>query len=628
MKQSKVPKPSQQSASSPASVVPAGPRYRYYQTPPEKLSLRAGDLLAIVPDAYWVRGYNAEKLIDLPATEVLTGPVPKVSMSRLAEIAPECFQAVGEDIKVALPIARLARTYTLETHSEVIKEPAPLIDIVLPSSDDDQKESNDFAPKESKDALEDKKVTSRLTPFKLRPDTEDLLPLPPKAPEAKSETPSTTESKPESTAHAQEHAKPEAPKQEPQPKPGSDSGDSLEKTGSLSRPARPLPPRRPETPAIGSETVAPPPPAPAAETLAPATPPPAPIPAPVQPQHPPAKTIFSMLPIFKRKAAPPPTPISTTPPAPPTPITKRARVELPPPKIHIAPPAPLSGEHPLPAGFTPPPPPPPVDPLPKPDTDPEVEKAETQKGEIAVKESIKSPGDTVKSVESAKPPITEVSVPPDAPIAPASESPSRSEQTPTLEPAKPEPIKAEPVAKAEPMKPESPIPQPLAKASPAVLVETEHLPKKGPDAVGNQDEIQSIFLTEEYLSVDRIVQLCGALPGINSCVLSHGASVIASHNVPDSIDLVSLSAHALEMLRAMRESSAKMGIGAVPAVTIHSEKGPITFFHQEDLCLLVLHKDRGFIPGVREKLQLVIEALGKANLPKPLPSSHPATLEG
>ncbi len=77
----------------------------------------------------------------------------------------------------------------------------------------------------------------------------------------------------------------------------------------------------------------------------------------------------------------------------------------------------------------------------------------------------------------------------------------------------------------------------------------------------------------------------------------HSASVIASHNVPDSIDLVSLSAHALEMLRAMRESSAKMGIGAVPAVTIHSEKGPITFFHQEDLCLLVLHKDVDSSPG-------------------------------
>jgi hypothetical protein len=67
----------------------------------------------------------------------------------------------------------------------------------------------------------------------------------------------------------------------------------------------------------------------------------------------------------------------------------------------------------------------------------------------------------------------------------------------------------------------------------------------------------------------------------------------------------------------MRSSSAKMGIGAVPAVTVHSEKGPITFFHEDDLCLLVLHKDRGFVPGVREKLQQVVSELSQARLPAP-----------
>lgn len=140
----------------------------------------------------------------------------------------------------------------------------------------------------------------------------------------------------------------------------------------------------------------------------------------------------------------------------------------------------------------------------------------------------------------------------------------------------------------------------------------------------NQDDLQAIFLTEETLTPERIIELCGGFPGINSCVLTSGGGVIASHNVPDSIDPVSLSAHALEMIRAMRESSAKMGVGAIPAVTIHSEKGPITFFHEDDLCFLVLHKDRGFVPGVREKLQQVVHHLAQARLPKPV--SQPSRL--
>jgi predicted regulator of Ras-like GTPase activity (Roadblock/LC7/MglB family) len=154
----------------------------------------------------------------------------------------------------------------------------------------------------------------------------------------------------------------------------------------------------------------------------------------------------------------------------------------------------------------------------------------------------------------------------------------------------------------------------------AVLIEPQDLVRselKPAAKIPEQDTLQAIFMTEESLSIERVVELCGGLPGIRSCVLAHGAAVLAAHNAPESIDLVSLSAHALEMLAAIRQSAARMGVGAVPAVTIHSEKGPITFFHQDDLCLLVLRKDRGFVPGVREKLQQVIEHLSRANLALP-----------
>jgi predicted regulator of Ras-like GTPase activity (Roadblock/LC7/MglB family) len=151
----------------------------------------------------------------------------------------------------------------------------------------------------------------------------------------------------------------------------------------------------------------------------------------------------------------------------------------------------------------------------------------------------------------------------------------------------------------------------------AVLIETADLSAAGSKPtteLPDQDTLQAIFMTEEFLSVDRVVELSGGLPGIKSCVLAHEAAVLASHNVPETIDLVSLSAHALELLAAIRQSAARMGVGAVPAVTIHSDKGPITFFSKDELCLLVLHKDRGFVPGVREKLQQVVEYLSKATL--------------
>ncbi len=186
-----------------------------------------------------------------------------------------------------------------------------------------------------------------------------------------------------------------------------------------------------------------------------------------------------------------------------------------------------------------------------------------------------------------------------------------------------------PLALTQPDPPEAVV-APANKATPAAiqeapLIKTEHLSAselKAAIEIPEQNTLQAIFMTEEFLSLDRVVELCGGLPGIRSCVLAHGAAVLASHNVPESLDLVSLSAPTLEMLAAIRQSAARMGVGAVPAVTIHSEKGPITFFPQPELCLLVLHQDRGFVPGVREKLQQVLEYLSKANLALPAGASR------
>ena len=172
----------------------------------------------------------------------------------------------------------------------------------------------------------------------------------------------------------------------------------------------------------------------------------------------------------------------------------------------------------------------------------------------------------------------------------------------------------EPFVSAVPEISVAPEPEPQA----VRILQTEHLADRAPTSELHDDEaMQALFLTEEKLSIRRVIELCGDLPGINSCVLAHGSMVVAAHNAPANVDLVSLSAHAEEMLKSMRESSARMGVGTVPAVTLHTEKGVISFFHRDDLTMLVFHKDRGFIPGVREKMAAVLGELTKARLALP-----------
>jgi len=138
--------------------------------------------------------------------------------------------------------------------------------------------------------------------------------------------------------------------------------------------------------------------------------------------------------------------------------------------------------------------------------------------------------------------------------------------------------------------------------------------------LSDQHALQALFMTDENLNTSRVVELCGGLPGIQSCVLTSENQVVASHNIPEGLDIVSLSSNAAAMLRAMHEASAGMGIGEIPAVTLHTARGPLSIFQKEHLAMLVFHGDRGFVPGVREKMTATLTELTHAPLTLPLPT--------
>ena len=160
---------------------------------------------------------------------------------------------------------------------------------------------------------------------------------------------------------------------------------------------------------------------------------------------------------------------------------------------------------------------------------------------------------------------------------------------------------------------------PLSASSSKPLTTVAHSsPAHLPD--DTQEAIQSLFLTEDPIDLPKVAALCGSLPGIESCVLAHQYRVLCSHNAPDGMDLVSLSSNASTMLRSMQNASDKMGIGDIPAVTLHTPRGPLSILQQERLTLIVLHGKRGFIPGVREKMTATLLELNRSQLQLPASS--------
>lgn len=186
------------------------------------------------------------------------------------------------------------------------------------------------------------------------------------------------------------------------------------------------------------------------------------------------------------------------------------------------------------------------------------------------------------------------------------------------EPAEKSPASA-PVAIVEPAKPAQekpaqegsvpPVGKELVPSAPVL----ERLWKLDPqDELADGSALQALFMTDEKLTLEKVVSKAGELPGLDACVLAHGDRVICASKAPAGTDLQTLSGQAMTMLSQIRDSSEKMGLGSVPAVTLHADRGVVSFLHRGELCLLVLHADRGFVPGVRERLQEMLGHLSEA----------------
>ena len=160
---------------------------------------------------------------------------------------------------------------------------------------------------------------------------------------------------------------------------------------------------------------------------------------------------------------------------------------------------------------------------------------------------------------------------------------------------------------------ESKAPLPAVPQTSAASLALEPLWKLDPqDQLADPTALQALFMTEEKLTLERVISRAGELPGLKACVLAHGDKVLCTSNTTAGLDLKTLSGQAMTMLGQIRESTANMGLGAVPAVTLHAEQGALSFLHNGELCLLVLHADRGFVPGVRERLQEMLGHLKDA----------------
>ncbi len=183
----------------------------------------------------------------------------------------------------------------------------------------------------------------------------------------------------------------------------------------------------------------------------------------------------------------------------------------------------------------------------------------------------------------------------------------------------PEEAPLEPAASAGPV---PPAPEPafstdaISSAGLPPAVSTEKRATQAPDTI-----LQTLFMTEDDLDAKAIVKHINQLPGIDGCAIMFGDGLPLAGNFPDGNEKAGFSAMTPPFFKRTLTFADSLNLGGLEALTLYTANGLLSFFMHGDICVSVRHTGRGFLPGVREKLDTVTRELARIySTEKPVPA--------
>jgi hypothetical protein len=123
--------------------------------------------------------------------------------------------------------------------------------------------------------------------------------------------------------------------------------------------------------------------------------------------------------------------------------------------------------------------------------------------------------------------------------------------------------------------------------------------------------LQALFMTEEELNLTRTVQKISELPGLRSCLLTttNGTKLAGKWVDPQNETALPLTLPRLS--QEVASALAELQFHSLDGVTFYSGQDSLSIFPANRLLLIVLHDNRPFRPGVKEKIVAVLQELEK-----------------
>lgn len=117
-------------------------------------------------------------------------------------------------------------------------------------------------------------------------------------------------------------------------------------------------------------------------------------------------------------------------------------------------------------------------------------------------------------------------------------------------------------------------------------------------------ELRAIFASQEVFTPQKAVERTAGLPGVEGVVLFLRRGEVLANVLPEGVAR-QFGQQIPSIFHRVQDLATDLGFAGSEVFTLHTSRGIISFFGHGESCLAILHGERGFEPGMREKLMLI-----------------------
>ncbi|MEY2529891.1 MAG: hypothetical protein QOJ05_1981, partial [Verrucomicrobiota bacterium] len=123
--------------------------------------------------------------------------------------------------------------------------------------------------------------------------------------------------------------------------------------------------------------------------------------------------------------------------------------------------------------------------------------------------------------------------------------------------------------------------------------------------------LQVALDTDEKLDGKSVVALINQIAGVKACAITFGDGLSLAGSLPPELEAEGLCAMAPALLQRLENHLVDTKLGLLRGMTLSCNKGTVTFFMRDNLCLGVLHSSVDLPAETREKLTRVALELSR-----------------